>query len=84
MSQNQDIIKNINCPCSCKDCAWDKEGIDADSVQAGEVKQVAPYASICGSTEVVQIGDQLHQKRGGRFLPVLNNTAGLRTQTTFA
>lgn len=83
MSQNKDIIRNVNCPCSCKDCAWDKEGVDADSVTASSVTQVAPYASLCGSVEVVKIDNQLHQKRGGRFLPVLSNTAGLRTQATF-
>lgn len=82
MSQNRDIVRNINCPCSCTDCAWDKEGIDADSVKAASVTPVTQYASLCGSEEVVKIDNQLHQKRAGRFLPVLNNTAGLRIQST--
>lgn len=65
-------LKNPLCPCSCTNCAWDAEGVDAETV-AGAVP-VQDYHSLCGSTQVVKIENVLHLERQGRFLPILPNT----------
>lgn len=72
MNNSKPIIRNPNCPCSCFDCAWDKEGVEVD--KAVNAVPVTGYESTCGSKQVVTIDSQLHLERNGRYLPILSNT----------
>lgn len=72
MNNSKPIIRNPNCPCSCFDCAWDKEGVEVD--KTANAVPVTGYESVCGSKQVVKIDGNFHLERNGRYLPILSNT----------